>query len=130
MDDKSQKLKERYGTSEKGNYSVIDTIGVPHPYCITEKLVAYASDHFYGVLDKRAVEQAEKHGIRCGVRGCTLTFDQHETALLVGCKGPLKEEGTNLAHPELHSYLLKCKPLCEEDHYAGFAFVDTNVATK
>ena len=61
--------------------------------------------------------------IPCAHRGCRLTYKQHETALLVEVQAAriANEDGTGT--PELHAYLLACKPLCEEDHYAGFAFM-------
>ena len=51
---RSRKLKARYGASEQGNFAVIDTIGVPHPYMIGPKHVAYASDFRGGILDALA----------------------------------------------------------------------------
>jgi len=122
-DEIKEKLAARYGKSEAGNYSVCDTIGVPHPYCIGAKHVVHASDHFSGMLGKEAILSAEKKGIKCEVRGCQLSYEQHEQALLVECHAPLKGADDHVT-PELHEYLLKCKPLCEEDKYAGFAFLD------
>lgn len=119
-------LRARYGASENGNFFVKDTIGVPHPYCIGAKHVAHAADHFGGMLGKEAIHDAEKHGIHCDICKGKLSFDAHETALLVACKRDFKGERGD-ADPELHAYLLKCKPLCEADKYAGFAFVKEGV---
>jgi hypothetical protein len=46
-------------------------------------------------------------------------YKEHETALLVGVKfkGELKDA------PGLQEYLLECKPMCEADKFAGFAFI-------
>lgn len=101
------KLAEQFGTSEGGNFAIVDTIAVPHPYCITPKHVAVAADQFSGMLTKAAIVAAEKQGAKCGICRGKLAFDQHETALLVECKLPLTtQEGTGT---ELHKYLLECK---------------------
>lgn len=55
---------EKYGESECGNFKVIDTIGVPHPYCIGPKHVGWASDHWNGMLGKDAILDAEEHGAK------------------------------------------------------------------
>lgn len=39
----------------------------PHPYMITPRHVAWASDNHGGILDGYAIEQAELHGAHCGV---------------------------------------------------------------
>lgn len=117
-----EELQKRYGQSQAGNFSVQDTIGVPHPYCITPKHVAVASDRYCGMLGEAAIKDAEKnHHAHCGMRGCKLTYAEHEQALLVGCRAELKDG--DKVNPELHEYLLSIKAKCEEDKYAGFAFV-------
>jgi hypothetical protein len=117
------KLQERYGQSEAGNFFVRETIGVPHPYCITPIHVEVASKHHGGMLGEAAIKDAERtYGGRCGICKGKLKFNEHETALLVACKGELKDE-EGKASPELHQYLLSIKDKCEEDGYAGFAFV-------
>ena len=121
--DRFAKLAARFGASEQGNFYVKDTIVVPHPFCITPKHIT-AAQPFGGMLGREAIEALEKKTGKasCGMRGCTLRYAEHEQALLVACKTELKDaEGK--AVPELHAYLLKCKPACEEDHYAGFAFL-------
>lgn len=118
----NDKLTKRYGASEHGNFAVYDTIAVPHPYCITGKHVAHASDFCGGRLDQEAIRAAERAGAKCGICHGQLKYKEHETALLVSCKAPMIEDGKGT--PELHAYLLKVKPLCEEDKYAGFAFKD------
>ena len=108
-------------------YRVKDTIGVPHPYCITPKHVAYASDHCSGMLGVDAIRGAEKHGAVCdtckqiGKQHGTpyLKYDEHKQALLVEVKfkGELKDA------PGLQEYLLSCKEMCEADGFVGFAFI-------
>jgi hypothetical protein len=102
-------------------FEIIDTIGTPHPFCITPRHVVFASDHHGGMLGKEAIEAYEKSkgSCHCGVKGCQLSFAEHETALLIAVDDS-RELG---AIPELPTYLLKCKPICEKDGYAGFAFM-------
>ena len=108
------------------HFSVVDTIGVPHPYCITPKHVAYASDHCHGMLGKEAIIGAEKAGACCDI--CKkaqragkipriLKYDEHEQALLIECKVDIKTH-----QKEAHAYLVSIKDQCEKDGYAGFAF--------
>lgn len=116
-------LQVRYGKSEHGNFWIDDTIGVPHPYCIGPKHVAYASDYRGGILDDDAVEAAERAGARCCTPRCQLKYRQHERALLVTCAAPIKDDDGK-ATPELHAYLLACKEKAEADKYVGFAFME------
>ena len=99
-------------------YKVVDTIGVPHLYCITSRHVAEASDHFSGILGKEAIESAEKKGVTCGICKGQFKFSEHETALLieVNFAGELKDA------PGLKEYLLSIKDMTEADHFCGFAF--------
>ena len=117
----TDKLQERYGKSEHGNFFVRETIGVPHSYCIGPAHVAEASDHHGGMLGTAAIEAAEKHGAKCCTCRGKLKFHEHETALLVECQEELKN-GSEV-NPELHAYLLQCKAMAEEDGFAGFAFI-------
>ncbi len=121
--DRTAKLAARFGASEQGNFYVKDTIGVPHPFCVTPKHIT-AAQAYGGMLGREAIESLEKKTGKpsCGMRGCNLRFAEHEQALLVACKAEMKD-ADGKAVPELHSYLLKCKNPCEEDHYAGFAFL-------
>jgi hypothetical protein len=127
MAEKPGKLKS-YPKSEQGNFEVIDTIGVPHPYCITPKHVAVASDDFCGMLGKETIIEAEKRGATCGIcrknakhGGKILSFEEHEQALLVSCKAELKNDKGE-TNPELHKYLLSIKERATKDGFAGFAF--------
>ena len=112
----------KYGESEHGNFAVIDTIGVPHPYCIGARHVTHASDRYAGILGGAAIESAEKKGIYCEVCEGRLSYKEHKIALLVECRAPTTDSSGS-AVPELHDYLLKVKEQCERDGYAGFAFV-------
>lgn len=123
-------IKGEYGQSPKGNFKVIDTIGVSHPYCITGKHVAWASEHFHGILGKEAIEDAEKNGgAVCDIckqanrreRRRILSFAEHETALLVECAIDMNTDIA--AKEELQEYLLANKDLATANGYAGFAFM-------
>jgi len=119
-------IKGEYSASEQGNFKVIDTIGVPHPYCITPKHIAYASDHCGGMLGKSAIIGAEESGAECdicrhawkaGKQPKVLTYAEHEQALLVECKIDIQPPPD-----ELHKWLLSLKGEAERNGYAGFAF--------
>lgn len=120
---KEEELQVRYGQSEWGNFSVTQTIGVPHPYCITPMHVAVASKHHGGILNEAAIKDCERNYGKCGICHGKLKYEQHETALLVSCKKDIKGDDGK-AVPELHKYLLSIKEKCEADGFAGFAFMD------
>lgn len=112
----NEKIKN-YPKSDK--FEVIDTIGVPHPYCITPKHVAYASDNCSGMLTAQAIRDSEeKARAKCGICKGELTYDEHEQALLVEVDD--KRELKDI--PELKDYLLSIKEQAEQDGFAGFAF--------
>ena len=111
------KRLKKYPKTKK--FQIIDTIGTPHPYCITSGHVAEASDNHGGILGESAILSAEIKGIYCGTCKGKLSYKEHETALLVEVND--KRELKDI--PELKKYLLKCKPLCEKDGFAGFAFM-------
>jgi hypothetical protein len=75
------------------------------------------------LLGKSAIEGAERNGAHCGVRNCTMSFAQHEQALLIACKKPLNSE-SGKTNPELQEYLMSIKDMAEKEHFAGFAFLD------
>jgi hypothetical protein len=118
---KPEELSARYGKSEHGNFSIKNTIGVPHPYMITVAHVKEAADHHGGMLGTSAIEAAEKKRIFCGICKGQLKVHQHETALVVSCKQELKINGE--VNPELHAYLVSVTDKVNEDKFAGFAFV-------
>lgn len=110
-----ERLK-KYPSTDK--FRVTDTIGVPHPYCITPKHVGVASDQFCGRLSDDAIAAAEEQGAKCGICKGKLSYEQHETALLV----EVSDDRELKDIPELHPYLLSIKDMCEKDGFAGFAF--------
>lgn len=106
---------EKYPKTKQ--FQIIDTILVPHPYCITPRHVTYAADYCSGILGEDAIIEAEKQGAKCGICRGDLSYEAHETAVVeVDDKRELEDI------PELKKYLLKIKALCESDGFAGFAF--------
>lgn len=88
----------------------IERVGMPHPYCITPKHVAHASDHFNGILSEDAIRDAEKHGARCDicrVQEMHLSFAEHENPLTLFLAVPQNKDLN--AVPGLHAYLLHVK---------------------
>lgn len=121
-----EKLRS-FGKSAQGNFRIIDTIGVPHSYCITHKHVAYTHDNHSGFLTKFAIEQCERNKIYCEI--CVniqretgkkiLMYAEHKQALAVECNADPKiaPYGT-----ELQIYLLKHDKQVEKE-YAGFVLI-------
>lgn len=116
------KWKGEYGTSERGNFAVIDTIGVPHYYCITLKHLEKSTGIY---LD---IEEAERWGAACNTckqnarhGGKILSYKEHGLALLVECAVDFK--GNEEVEKELRAWLLKIKDEAERNRYVGFAFV-------
>jgi len=124
MNDQIPEKLVKYGKSEKGNYQVIDTIGVPHPYCIGAKHVAIASDEFGGMLGEGAIERAEQKGVYCDICAKAnrkfgkpiLSYKEHKQALVVACYLDPQKGG----YPELQTYLKSIVTMCEQDKYEGF----------
>lgn len=113
MDDRLKK----YPSTER--FRVIDTIGVPHPYCITPKHVTIASDKFNGILGEDAIRAAEKTGARCDICKGKLPFDKHEIGVIV----EVKSDGKRIQDvPGINEYLMSIKPLLVADGFAGCAF--------
>ena len=118
-----EELQERYGASEGGHFYVRETIGVPHPYCIGTKHVEVASSHHNGILNEFAIRDAEdNYHARCEICKGKLKFAEHEQALLVACQEELKD-ASGKVNTELEVYLKSIAVKCEQDGYAGFAFV-------
>lgn len=107
---------------ETDMFKAIDTISIPHPFCITSKHVKHAADNFGGILSEEAMQDYDKRNPNkksCGIGGCDLKYAKHETALVI-----LIKTGQDLKtlEKELKEYLLECNPICIKDGYAGYAF--------
>lgn len=99
-------------------FEVVDTIGVPHPYCIGAKHVAHASDNYSGILGDQAIQNGEENGIYCEICKGKLRYDEHKQALLIACDA----ESPNAVKDQLQEYLKSIVEMCEDDGYVGFAF--------
>ena len=113
-------IKGNYPESKDGNFKVIDTIGVPHPYCITPKHLEYSEGIYLDIpgAEKRgAVCDICRKAVRAGKQDKVLTYDEHEHALLVNCKIDIQP-----CPDELKDWLLSIKEEATTNGYAGFAF--------
>ena len=105
----------------------LETVGMPHPYCIGTRHVAEASDHFSGMLGRDAILSAEKKGASCDIcrdlqrkRGTpVLSYDEHETMLTLFISVPNNRADLN-SIPGLGPYLQSVKDL--NLGIDGFAF--------
>lgn len=105
----------------------IETVSMPHPYCITPR-------HLTGdsmILDAAAIERAEKENgavcdicrenVKRGRQSSILTYAQHEQTLTLFIYVPKGTTDLN-AVKGLHKYLLSNKPAFEKLGIGGFAF--------
>jgi hypothetical protein len=108
---------------EGSMFSVLGIRGVsmPHPYCITPKHVAWASDHWSGMLSEAAIQDSESKGkARCGMRGCNLGYEEHRVQKTLFIEVPQNRDLN--AVPGLHAYLLSIKSTAMQEGVDGFAF--------
>lgn len=110
-----QKEIKSFGESKNKNFKVKDSIGVPHPYCITPTHLKYNEGMY---LD---IEETEKKGAKCGICKGKLTYKEHEQALIIECKKDFKKD--EKLEKELREYLNKIKGEAEKKKYAGFTFM-------
>lgn len=112
-------LKEinKFGMSKDKNFKVKNSIGVPHPYCITPRHLNYGN----GILNKEAIKEAEENKVFCGTCKGDLSFEEHKQALIISCKLNVKKD--KKAEKELNKYLNKIKDKAEKKGYVGFAFM-------
>jgi len=118
-----------YPSTDK--FKVIDTIGVPHPYCITPKHLQYNPTMILDIAEaERRSKEAHPNDPRrwavCEI--CRklskktgkniLPYEEHKRALLIEVNDPRELKDI----PELQPYLLSIKEQCEKEGYAGFAF--------
>ena len=118
MTNKIDEKFKKYGESKEGNFRIIDSIGVPHPYCITPNHLKYNQDRMYlGNNEIKEMEEKFPNKVRCDICKGKLSFDEHKQALLMECRQEIKE------NKEFHAYLLSIKELAIKDNYEGFAFL-------
>ena len=100
---------EKYPKTDK--FSITDILGVPHTYCITDKHIQYSTGIYLNI------EEAEKKGAKCGVKGCNLKYEQHEQVLLV------KSEVDPVNNEDLMDYLRSINAMCTSDGFIGFTIL-------
>lgn len=118
-DERAEKFKHYQKTKL---FRVIDTMGVPHPYCITSRHLSAHDGITGGTLDGYAISQAEKNGARCGMKDCNLPYSEHKQALLIEVDHPGDIKAVD---KELREYLLSIKELTEKEKYVGFVFIQS-----
>jgi len=109
----------------------IETIAIPHPYCIGAKHVGHASRNFNGMLGIEAIEDAERHGITCDIckemhrkNGTKiLKYAEHEQRKTLFIEVPQNNDLNKING--LVEYLNSIKPICEKLKIDGFAFPQT-----
>lgn len=124
-----EKKKLDYPATEK--FRVMETIPVPHPYCITPKHLQYGGGMYLDVegAERRSREAHPNDSRRWAVCDICrkrnrktgepiLSFSEHKSALLVEVNDPRELKDI----PELKKYLLRIKAQAEKEGYAGFAF--------
>lgn len=87
----------------------------PHPYVIGSKHVAYAADHYGGMLGKETLEK-----IPCAEKGCQLPYDEHTSDKVMFLQ--LKRDTTG---KEAGTFLMQMEDEIKQDGIDGFAFVET-----
>ena len=101
-------------------FQIINNMGIPHTYCIGNKHLNHASKYFNGVLNTEVIKDLEKTGNHyCYVKGCSLSYAEHEIALIV----EVNFDGDINDAPGLQEYLSSCLVQAQEDGATGFAFV-------
>lgn len=100
----------------------VESVSLPHPYCITSRHVVFAADHRGGMLTAEAIDAAERAGARCGMPGCNLKHDEHEQMLTMFIAVPPQHQRDLNACPGLHAYLLSIKEQAQALGVQGFAF--------
>ncbi len=116
-----KKIIKLFGKSKKGNFEAIDTIGIPHPYCITPKHLI-EGDMYLNVekaeKENNAVCDICKKLVNSGKQDKILTYEEHKQAIVIKCN--IKANKSK----ELHNFLLSIKKKVEKKGYAGFVLMD------
>lgn len=100
----------------------VEDVSIPHPFMIGPRHVQIAADQFGGMLGDAALAYADRVGVGCYVRGCHLSYKEHETTrtlFVLLDKAPPRNlnEVSGLA-----SYLSDIKDKAESLGIKGFAF--------
>jgi len=114
---------KNYEKSKLGNFYVVSSIGIPHPYCITPKHLIKGEMYLN-------IEAAEKQGAVCNTcrhlvrekkQDRILTYKEHKQGLLICCEIDPK---TSEELKEYLNDLVASEPTIKKE-YEGFAFIDS-----
>jgi hypothetical protein len=144
MNNKTIKLSELPQPPASSSFGLVEikVVSMPHPYCITPGHVAYAADHYSGMLSKDAIREAEKTGACCdtcrknAIREAEktgayydtcrksgngiLSIDEHTDSLTLFIRVPQNKDLNAIAG--LHTYLYSNKAAFVAMGIEGFAF--------
>jgi hypothetical protein len=104
----------------------VESVFVPHPYCITPRHLTGKSIY----LNEETIRDAEKNNnavcdicrklVKAGRQKNIMSFDEHQKALTLFIEVPDNEDLNSV--PDLHEYLLKIKPVLIKYGIDGIAF--------
>jgi len=135
--EKYAELLKEYSFIEVKN--IQDVNHKPHPYCITEKHVAYVSDHYNGMLSTQAVQSLEKekgrgmcgmyispdgkqisNGHKSGWKRCDKYYDEHTSNRVMFIK--LKQ---NVDKETFRKAMKILVPEFKKDKIDGISLIET-----
>jgi len=102
-------------------FRIIDTIGVPHTYCISAQHLANSSSPYLDIQEaerKGAICDVCRHRVHGKLQDKVLSYEEHKQALVIEVKSDKELKDI----PELPAYLKKIKSRTEKDGYVGFVF--------
>lgn len=102
-------------------FKVVDSITLPHTYCMGNKVLGYISTNFNGKDIRKAVETYEKvFGPSCTEEGCNLTIEEHVLALAI--EVDTDDEEIQMT-PGLFEYLNSITDMAKKSGVKGFVYV-------
>lgn len=102
-------------------FRIVDTIGVPHAYCIGAQHLANSGGMFLDIPEaerKGAICDICRHRVHGKMQDKVLSYEEHKQALVVEVNSDKELKDV----PGLQDYLKKIKARCEKDGYVGFVF--------
>jgi len=132
----AEDIQEFRAILDPSKFKVVETMEHhdPHPYCITDKHVVYASDKFGGRLGGAAIKDLEDqrgpscgmyvdpagkytNGRRPGYTRCTLGYEEHKLLKIL-----VVQAAKDLGNKEAGEEIFKIKELLMKKGYEGVAF--------
>jgi len=144
MDERLKRIPEPQ-SSEYILLSIDSVNHRPHPYCITEKHIAYVADHRNGMLTADAIHECEKRGIRCGMyhdshgrwknrrtfdfhSQCCVPYEEHKHDTVLFLKTTVNKEIRELEN--IMEYLKSIQNVLKQEGIDGVAFVKNDKGGK